>query len=58
MIQTWHVNEYGLKIYVDGKLVATFTKEQFPQLIADLSQGLVSHPFPMVKSRDIQTPIT
>lgn len=49
MIQTWTVNEYGFKIYVDGELVATFTKERYPQLIADLSQGLVSRPFPLIE---------
>ena len=51
MIQTWTVNEYGFKIYVDGELVATFKKEKFLRIIADLSQGLVSLPFPLIEDR-------
>ena len=49
-MQTWTVTEYGFKIYVDGELVATFTKDQYMRIIADLSRQAVSHPFPLTES--------
>lgn len=49
MIQTYTVNEYGFKIYVDGELVATFDKDKFPFIIADLSKAYVARQYPLTQ---------
>lgn len=49
-MQTWSVTEYGFRIYVDGNLVATITRDEYMILIAELSGSLVSRQLPLVKN--------
>jgi len=41
-VTTWHAHDDGLRVYVDGKLVATIPAASFGRLIYDLAEKLRS----------------
>lgn len=47
LMLTYHVNEYGFRIYLDGELIATFKVSDFPQLIAQLAKVYAGHRLPL-----------